>query len=165
MLTPQYKIDDATISKLAIEIARNLYPPADIRESFKLTVEEFEEATSTPYFQTRLAEEISLWNSPSNAKTRIKAKAGTMIELAMPEYFALMHDKTQPMAAKVALLQQFARLAEVDNPSIKGNEDTSDRRVKITINIAGQTLSYDKEKAPENAKIIEGEALAIANGN
>jgi hypothetical protein len=156
-------ITDTIISKLAREIARNLYPTAEIRDQFKLTVEEFDEATNTPFFQVRLAEEVSLWNDPKNAEVRVKAKSGTLVEESLPEIYRLIHDPTQPMAAKVAALQTVARFA-FDNPNIKGSSDDSDRRVKITINIDGKSLSFDKEKP----KIIDGELLSltpkVANG-
>lgn len=160
-----FKLNETIISKLAVEIARNIYPLPDIRDQFKLTIEEFDEAVKTPFFQTRLAEEIAVWNSPANARTRVGHKAATMVELALPEIHALLHDRTQPMAAKVAALQMAARWAGIEqNPNVKTSEDAADRRVKITINIAtkdgeSKSLSFEKEK------VIEGEAVKLEAPN
>jgi hypothetical protein len=154
-------ITDTIISRLAREIARNLYPPAAVREQFKLSVEEFDDATNSAFFQTRLAEEISLWNDPQNARVRISAKAATLIEESMPEIYALIHDRTQPMSAKVQALQAAARWAGIEhNPAITGGGDDGDRKVKITINIDGKALSYEKEKA----KIVDAEVVQLSEG-
>lgn len=151
------KLTDTLLSALAREVARNIYPTPDIRDQLKLTIEEFDIAVETPYFQQRLAEEVSLWNDPKNVDQRIKLKAGTMLEQMMPEYYNLVHDPTQPMSAKVAALQQFARMAGVENNAVAKGDEAGDRRVKITINIGGQKLEYDKEQA----KLVEGEVLTL----
>ena len=92
---------------MAREIARDIYPPREIRVRYKLTEEEFDRITTSTFFQTRLKEELDLWNA-SDAKSiavRIGTKAATMIEECLIEVYALVHDKSQPMAAKVSALQ------------------------------------------------------------
>jgi len=159
-LTVSGKITDTLISQLARELARNIYPEGNIREQFKLTIEEFDEVLETPFFQTRLAEEIALWNDPASAEVRIKHKSATMIEQMMPEFYALVHDRTQPMAAKVQALREFVRMAGIENnPNITGGSD-GDRKVKITINIDGKALTYEKEQA----KIVDAEVVRLSEG-
>lgn len=157
---PDLTVTDQLISKLARELARNLYPPATIREQFKLTLEEYDEILETPFFRTRLEEEVALWNDPSNAKQRISAKSATMLEEALPDIFVQIADPTVPLAAKVAALQMAGRWAGVENnASVKQGEE-SDRRVKITINIGANKIAFEKEIVP--AKVIEGEAVEVA---
>jgi hypothetical protein len=159
-LTVAGKLTDTLISQLARELARNLYPNSNIREQFKLTIEEFDEVLDTPFFQARLAEEVTMWNDPANAEVRIKAKSATMIEEMMPEFYALVHDRTQPMAAKVQALREFVRMAGIENnPNINGGTE-GDRKVKITINIDGKALTYEKEQA----KVVDAEVVRLSTG-
>src|SRR5262245_33393901 len=106
-------LDDATISRIARECARDIYPPKEIRERYKLTPDEFDRVVESQFFKVRLAEEVDLWNA-SDAKsiaTRIGVKSATMVEECLVEVYSLIHDKTQPMAPKIAALQWASRLA------------------------------------------------------
>lgn len=155
---PNLKLNDNIISQLAREVARNIYPMSTLREQFKLTVEEFDEAVETPYFHTRLAEEASIWNDPSNVKTRLKLKFGTLIEESLPELYRLLHDPLQPMAAKVAALQMAVRYTD-DNPNVRENGEAGVNKVRITINIDGKAISYDKQQA--EPRVIEGDVITV----
>lgn len=153
-------LTDNILSRLARECARDLYPPAAIREQFKLTIDEWDDATNSAFFQTRLAEEVSQWNDPGNATVRISAKAATLIEESLPEIYALIHDRTQPMAAKVQALQAAARWANIGNDTGLTADGNADRKVRITINIDGRSIQFDKEKA----KVVDAEVVSLTQG-
>jgi hypothetical protein len=137
-------------------------PVTRIREAYKLTQEEFDEIVETPFFQRRLIEELDLWNSSDagNIVKRIGAKSATMVEESLPEIFALIHDKVQPMQAKIDALKTVSRWAGIgnENPNVRGSPD--DTGVKITINIGDQKLSFEKERALQ-ATVIEGDVVEL----
>jgi len=159
---PDLPVTDAIISRIAREIARNLYPPATIRENYKLSQEEFDEILSTPFFKTRLEEECDIWNASdaTSITKRIAAKAATLVEECLIEVYSLVHDKTQPMAAKIEALKWASRMAGIEqNPNVKAGGEL-DNRVKITINIGNDRVSFDKERALP-PKVIEGDVIEL----
>jgi hypothetical protein len=153
-------LTDLLISKLAREVARNIVPLDRIRDNYMLTQEQFDTVVSTKFFQTRLTEELDIWNASDamSVSKRIGAKAATMIEESLSEVYALIHDKTMPMTAKVEALKWVSRMAGIgENPAVKGNAD--DAKVRITINIGDKKIEFDKERLP--ATVIEGEAVDL----
>lgn len=142
-------LSDTLISRIAREVARNIYPVSQIRETNHLSIEDWDDIVATPIFQQRLKEEIAIWNAPDpmSATKRIGAKALTLVEECMPEVFRLIHDPIQPMAAKIDALKWAARMGGVEgNPNVKPG-DGDDNRIKITINIGTDKLEFDKERA------------------
>jgi len=156
---PALPINDVLISRLARDLARNLFPQKQIRESYKLSVDDLEKIMDTPYFQTRFAEELELW-SAADAKsvlTRISAKSATLIEDSLIEAYKLVHDRTQPLAAKVELLKWAARMAGAgENPNVK--QDDSER-VRFNIFIDNKKVVFEKEPLPPT--VIEGSATLV----
>ena len=140
-------LDDAVISRVAREIARDIYPPNEIRSKYKLSEQEFDRVLTSSFFQIRLREELDLWNA-SDAKSiamRIGVKAATMVEECLLEVYALVHDKTQPMAPKIAALQWASKLAGVgENPSVRDTAIGPGDRIKFNIVINNQRVSFDQ---------------------
>ena len=155
-------LGDVLISRLAREVARNLVPIERIQENYKITQAQFEDILLTPFFQTRLAEELELWNASdsSSITKRIGAKAATMIEESLTEVYALIHDRLQPMPAKIEALKWASRMAGIGEGSanVKGSPD--DKGVKITINIGDRTIAFDKERVLPST-VIEGESVEL----
>jgi hypothetical protein len=133
-------LHDAMISRLAREVARQITPIPNIIKTFGLDQETFDKLVDTTIFQTRLTEEAAIWNATDalSISKRISAKAATLIEM----------------------LKWASRLAGLtDNPNIKGGGPGEDARVKITINIGGNKLEFDKEKLPE--RVIQGDVVNL----
>jgi hypothetical protein len=150
-------LDDAVISRVAREIARDIYPPTEIRQKYKLDEQQFDRILTSAFFQIRLKEELDLWNAsdPKSIATRIGVKSATMVEECLLEVYALIHDKTQPMAPKIAALQWASRLAGVgENPSVRGAEVGPGDRIRFNIVINNQRVSFDQ--SAEGPPIIEG---------
>jgi hypothetical protein len=154
-------LDDVMISRVAREIARDIYPPKEVRLRYKLTEDEFDKVTMSSFFQIRLKEELDLWNAsdPKSIAMRIGTKAATMVEECLVEVYALVHDRTQPMAPKIAALQWASRLAGIgENPSVRGGVGESDR-VRFNIIINNQKVSFDQ--SVEQPTVIEGAARLV----
>ena len=148
-------LDDASISRVAREIARDIYPPKEIRAKYHLSELEFDRILASNFFQIRLKEELDLWQAsdPKSIATRIGVKAATMVEECLVEVYALIHDRAQPMAPKIAALQWASRLAGMgENPSVRG--DTGSDRIRFNIVINNQRISFDE--SAEQPPIIDG---------
>ena len=143
------RLSDPEISRLAREIARDIKPIHEILSVFRLTADDFDKVSDSKFFQVRLAEEVQLWNAsdPPAIDQRIKTKTGTMVEDCLLECYRLVHDPEQPMQAKVEMLKWVSRLAGLGENL--GKNDGSGG-VKITINVAGKSLEFDKEKLPRD---------------
>lgn len=155
-------LDDAMISRVAREIARDIYPPREIRLRYKLSEEDFDRITTSTFFQIRLKEELDLWNAsdPQSIARRIGTKAATMIEECLVEVYSLIHDRTQPMAAKVSALQWASRLAGFEtNPAVKAGTGGDDR-VQFNIIINNQKVSFE-QGAIDTTQTIEGVAKLV----
>jgi len=156
---PGLPINDVLISRLARDLARKLFPQKQIREQYKLSTDDFEKVVDTDYFKVRLAEEIEIWSAsdaPSAIK-RIQAKAATLIEDSLVEVYILLHDRTQPMAAKVEALKWASRMAGVgENSQVK--QDDSER-VRFNIYIDNKKVVFEKDPLPPT--VIEGSATLV----
>jgi hypothetical protein len=138
-------LPDAAISRLAREIARDILPLDEILKTYRLTAEDYDQVVDSKFFQVRLAEEIQLWNAsdPLSIAKRIETKAATLVEDCLLEAYALVHDREQPMAAKVEMLKWAARMAGMGETGRQGASDGGG--VKITINVGTSKLEFDKE--------------------
>lgn len=148
---PLVLLDDAGVSRLAREVARDIFPIKDILQRFQLSEAQFETVTDSKFFQVRLAEEVQLWNAsdPLTIRGRVETKAATLVEDCLLEVYTLVHDRNQPMAAKVEALKWAARIAGMGEAgNAKGMN--GEGQVKITINIGGKSLEFDKEKLPRD---------------
>ena len=148
VVTDAVTVDDVMISQLARETARDLLPTDAVLKRFRLDTQTYEKILDLPFFQRRLEEELSVWNGSDSGsiRTRIAAKAATVIEESLLEVFDLIHDKSQPLSGKVEALKFAARLASMEQGAI--NVD-NDGKVVINISFSGQTATFNKEKAEE----------------
>lgn len=139
-------LNDVVVSQLAREIARDLMPTGTVLRKFNLDLETYETILDLPFFQRRLEEELAIWNGSdsSSIRTRIAAKAATVIEESLMEAFDLIHDKSQPLSGKVEMLKFAARLAMMGEHV--GDPGAADSKVVINISYGGEKLSFEKEK-------------------
>ena len=158
-------LGDVLISRMAREVARNLVPITRIKTIYKLTQDQFDQVVSTPFFQMRLLEEQAIWNASdaNSGVKRISAKSATMVEESLPELYRLIHDQLQPMTAKIDALKNLARWAGIgENANVKGSAD--DAKVRITINVGGQKMEFDKEKVLQ-PPVIDAEVVDLTPNN
>lgn len=157
--------NEVLISRVAREIARDLVPLDAIKERFNLTEEDYEAMLRSPIFRVRLEEELAVWNSSDalSIAERIKAKAGTMIEESILEVYELIHDKTQPMVAKIRALEWASRMAGIGDterlgaglPAGVSSGGGSGINFNIFIGDKKQSFSVDANQP----KILEGEVV------
>lgn len=153
---PLRELDLETMaSKLAREIARNLIPIGEIRTRYDITESEYQKLIGSRVFSVRLAEEQEIWgaSTPKAINERISAKAGVMVEEALPQVFEMIHDPQQSMAAKIQALQWASSLAGFSKR--EGPVKDLGDKVRFNIYIGDQKVIFDKT-LDADAKLIEG---------
>jgi hypothetical protein len=152
-VTSEVTVNDTLISQLAREIARNILPTDTVLKKFKLDTKTYERVFDLPYFQRRLEEELSVWNGSDvhSIRTRIAAKAATVIEESMIEVYDLIHDKSQPLSGKVEMLKHCARLANMEGGAALSDADA---QVVINISFGGNTMTFEKERVPPTIDVV-----------
>lgn len=145
-VTPEVTVTDTTISQLAREVAREIIPTDAILKRFKLDTQTAERIFDLPYFQRRLEEELAVWNGSDShsIRTRIAAKAASVIEESLLEVFDLIHDKSQPLSGKVEALKFAARLASMGDGAV--DPTGGDGKVVINISFGGEKHTFEKER-------------------
>lgn len=153
--------DDMKLVKLAREIAMGIKDIPDILFDNGLTQREFEEVQRLPHFNNMLASELSAWGSALNTQDRVKVKAGAMIEEYLPELYARLNDRNEPLLGKIKAMEVISKLAGYGQQDIK-REGLPGDRVQVIINLgADHQLQFRKELP---AKVIEHEVVdASAN--
>jgi hypothetical protein len=153
------------VFRIAREIARNLVPIDMICERFKIDEDQYNSILRSPIFQRRLEEELDIWNAstPLAIAERIKAKAGTMIEEALLEVYELIHDKNQPMVAKVRALEWASRMAGIGEVVPLGNlppgvTNGAGPGLNFNIFINNEKVSFQQ---PADVKTVEGTAVLV----
>jgi hypothetical protein len=148
-------LSDPLISRLAREVARQIIPIPTLLQTFGISQPDFERLVDHPFFQQRLIEEQAVWSAsdPMSATKRIGVKALTMIEELLVDVAQMIQDPDEPMSAKVEALKWASRMAGIgDNSNVKGGS-ADDAKVKITINIGGDKIQFDKEKLPQSVPL------------
>lgn len=105
---------EAISHKLAAELAAELSPPEDVIARYGLTIAQFAQIAKNPQFKQILAEAKSIWQSDSNAKERIQAKAAHIVEDAMLEMSQIVHDRSKPVTARIDGFKHLSKMAKVD---------------------------------------------------
>lgn len=152
---PQWQLDDTTITRLAVEMAREMYTIPEILDRFSIDAEIFRTRVRPhPSFERAYLEARAIWTSSSNARERVQLKAGTLFEDWMAEADQLFHDKSQPLSAKVEMLKTLGKVAGFDH-SDKAPTVAPGDRVVVEINLGaagkvpqstfeGTTITIDK---------------------
>lgn len=103
--------DDLIFLQLAREIAMDIHPLADILANHEISTVRFEEIKLNARFQALLLSQVEEWNSALNTGERVKLKALSCIEEALPEFYARMHDPNENLPAKVKAFEVMAQVA------------------------------------------------------
>jgi hypothetical protein len=145
-------------SQLAREIARNLIPLGEIQQRYRIDEDDYQRIVGSNFFKQRLDEELELWNAstPKAIGERISAKTATMIEESIPEVFELIHDKKQPMAAKIDALKWAANMSGLIK---RDSGAATGERVRFNIYIGEKQVNIDKPLI--ETPLIEGTQVLL----
>jgi len=152
---PVKNFDEATLVKLARELAMGIHEVETILETNQIDQNTWEVIQNHPRFKQFLETEMSNWGSALNTQERVKLKAAAMIEEWLPEAFARMSDRGESLSAKTELGKLVRDLAGFTKNGV-GVEGVGER-FSVTINLgADSQIKFEKEIAP---KVIEGEVI------
>jgi len=146
---PVSMYDEAKLVKLARQIAMGIKDLPDILFDNGMTLMEFNSIKQNPHFCQLLESEIKSWESAGNTQDRVRIKAGALLEEYLPELYARLNDRQEPLMGKIKALEHLSRMAgfgDRDIPQI----GTPGDRVHVVINLgADSKLVYDKQLPPK----------------
>jgi hypothetical protein len=168
--------NDTLLSRLANELARDLYPHKQILACYNITEEQFAESISeSPIFMAFYAEARSVWGATTNAPQRVALKAGILFEQWLDEADLILHDPNSPVADKVKLGSYLSRLAGFENvnpPPAKeggGSGGSGGTATHVTINLGhGRKIDISKQAVDAqqiDAEVLQLEALRASSGD
>ncbi len=134
------QMNDADLSRLANEIARDIYPLEDVLRQFKLDPHYVREhILPHPRFRALYSEAYATWRSATNSNERSIVKAGVLFEQWLEEANRLYHDPAQTLSSKVDMMKLIARVAGLDKDKVQQGVAPGDRVVvNINLSAAGQ---------------------------
>lgn len=146
---PQGVYDEVKLVKLARQIAMGISDLPDILFSHGLTLREFDEIKQLPAFNRMLTSEITAWEGAANTPARLRLKTAAMLEEYLPELYARLNDRTEPLMGKVKALELTAKLAGFGE-RVEGTATAPGDRVQVIINLGADTRAeYVKVLPPK----------------
>src|SRR4029079_17957227 len=88
-------VDDAILQEIAAELAREIYPLADILQRFNVPPPIFERVRRSHHFQRMHAEALITWQSSTNARERTRLKSEVMVEKMLEPAWRAFQDPAQ----------------------------------------------------------------------
>jgi hypothetical protein len=147
--------DEAKLVKLARQIAMGIKDVPDILSDNGLTVQQFDDVKRMPHFVRLLESEVKAWGAAENTNGRLKIKAAAMLEEYLPEFYARLNDRNEPLMAKIKALELAARIAGFGDRDVAPTGTPGDK-VHVVINLGADMRSEYIKVLPH--KVIEHEA-------
>jgi hypothetical protein len=152
--------DDVKLVKLAREIAMGIKDIPDVLYDNSLTQREFEEILRLPHFDRMLQAGKREWEGLGSTEDRVRVKAGAVLEQYLPELYARLNDRGEPMMAKVKAMELLTKMAGFGDRDLP-NTGTPGDKVQVIINLGADTRLEFQKTLP--AKVIEHEPATINN--
>jgi hypothetical protein len=110
--------DEQRLRALAAGLAKDMEDTDKLLERLGFTREDYNELAETRAFKTVLNQALSEWEGASNTHKRIRLKAATNIEQALPHFFHAMTDDKEPLSSRVKAFEIVARVGNLGNPDV-----------------------------------------------
>lgn len=132
---PQWQLDDTIVTRIAGELAREMYTVQEVLDRFSMDIDIFRDRVRChPAFERAYLEAKTIWHGTGNTRERVALKAGMLFEDWLAEADSLFHDKHQPLSSKVELLKQMSKVAGFEQ-SDKQQSIAPGDRVVVEINL------------------------------
>lgn len=130
-----------------------------ILENHKVSIREWDRIKENHRFQMMLEEATRQWASADNIEKRVKTKLLSALEESTPEMYARLHDKAEPLSAKVELWKAIQRGAGIGiaNGVVEGG---GAERFQLVINI-GEGQEHKITAKTVLPAFIEGEKAVV----
>jgi hypothetical protein len=141
---------------LAREIAMDILPLEKILENHKVDPDDWTAISRNHRFRVMLDEAVRIWESADNIDKRVKTKFLSTVEESIPEMYARLHDKSEPLAAKVQLFTALQKGAGIGFNPEAGGGGGGGSGFQLVINIGeGQEHKIQARSIP----VIDGEVV------
>lgn len=120
--------------RLAREIAMDIHPIEVILKNHEVDDKKWQQIQESQRFKGLLGAAVEEWNSSLNTAERVKLKALSCIEEALPEFFGKMHDANENLPAKVKALEVFGNFAGL-NAKLAQMSGVGGEKFSVTINL------------------------------
>lgn len=137
-------IAELDMRRLARELAIGLVPHNIIFDAYGIGEREWAELSHNKQFLALLQEEGQTWMAAKNARERIELKTWAMIEEALPQLFAYLHDPDFADAAKVSLFSAMQKQVGIGQKDGIGASDPG-QKVSITINTGSNQVKLEHQ--------------------
>lgn len=141
-------IPATNLSKLAREIAMDIFEQQDIQAAHKLSDDQWTAILGNPDFQRMLGEMIVDWRSASGTRERIKIKSQTAVEALIDSIYVEITNASIPFTQRVDGLKMLAKLGDL------GERDAivagGGGAVQININLGVPGVGIDQMVTIEN---------------
>lgn len=125
-------VTDKKLLAIAREIAMDILPLETVLSSNEISADQFEVIKARPAFQRYLSEQVQAWNSALNTADRVKLKAAASVEFMLEELHHQIHDRAQPLIAKVKAAELVSKLAGMGQ---SGAQAVGGTGFSVTINL------------------------------
>jgi len=140
------------LAGLARDIAIEYLGLPAILRAHEIDDAQWEEISRNPEFQQMAAEMRRSWQSASNARERVKMKAGTAVEAMLPVVLEDIVQPTTPLIQKIEALKLLAKLGELGETRNEAGERGERFSVVINLGAGAPPVTID-------GKLIEGKAV------
>ena len=144
--------DEAKLVKLARQIAMGIKDLPDILFDNDLTLREWDILKELPIFGRTLEGEVKAWEGAGNTQERVKVKAAAMLEEYLPELYARLNDRQEPLMAKMKAVEMVSRMAGFSDREGAVAGSPGDK-VQVIINLGADTRVEYIKTLP--AKVID----------
>jgi hypothetical protein len=152
-------LDDVRLSRLAMELAREMSPFDQVLASFGITREMYvENIANSVQFQRYYSEHKAIWNSETGVDSRIEAKAKAIVEDFLPKADDILHNDQVALGGRISLFKEITRLAGYTEEGVAfGRQGGPAPAARVIINFgnAAQILQPVKVTEAIDAKAEE----------
>ncbi len=145
---------EALLLSITREVATDIMCIEDILKAHSITPTHFEILQRHPRYQLLLKQAKMEWSKATNSTERLRLKSAVVIEDWLPELNARLHDRNEPLNAKIEGGKLLARLSGIGERSGSVNPG---EMFKITINLGeDRQLKIEKELP---SRVVDGERV------
>lgn len=126
-------LNDLLFVQLAREIAMDIHPLETILKNHAVSDDDWQVIRANPQFNEYLRIYIQEWNSATSTEQRVKIKAMSFVEEALPEMFARVHSPDEALPGKVKAFEVVTKIAGLGAQQ-QGGPATGEK-FSITINM------------------------------
>lgn len=150
--------DEAKLVKLARQIAMGIKDLGDILFDNDLTLREWDEIKQLPLFSRTLESEVKAWAGADNTHARLKLKSAAMLEEYLPELYARLNDRQEPLMAKMKAVELVSKIAGFGDREVSPAGNPGDK-VHVIINLGADHRAEYVKQLPH--KVIEHEPATV----